>query len=200
CSSDLKTTPVKDKDGLGTGNGYTSAITAGTRANAIGYYTIDSNTKYVRVTISGSSAYVKEPFTLKNISVRSDSYAYELPAPTPDYPIEINSLNDFDVVSSVGKRNLFTKDLTSLSGDSDNGYKANMWAGTVVNNSNLIKMLKPSTTYNVSYKFRLDSLASGTTAFNQNAHGTILLYSGKTGYPTVNMGISGQDTISQANS
>src|SRR5699024_12340653 len=78
-----KTTPVKDKDGLGTGNGYTSAITAGTRANAIGYYTIDSNTKYVRVTISGSSAYVKEPFTLKNISVRSDSYAYELPAPTP---------------------------------------------------------------------------------------------------------------------
>src|SRR5699024_3022347 len=94
-----KTTPVKDKDGLGTGNGYTSAITAGTRANAIGYYTIDSNTKYVRVTISGSSAYVKEPFTLKNISVRSDSYAYEPPAPTPDYPIEIHSLNDFDVVS-----------------------------------------------------------------------------------------------------
>src|SRR5699024_6205689 len=26
-------------------------------------------------------------------------YAYEPPAPTPDYPIEIHSLNDFDVVS-----------------------------------------------------------------------------------------------------
>ena len=32
--------------------------------------------------------------------------AYEPPAPTPDYPIKIHSLNDFDVVSSVGNRNL----------------------------------------------------------------------------------------------
>ena len=31
---------------------------------------------------------------------------YERPAPAPDYPIEIHSLNDFDVVSSVGGRNL----------------------------------------------------------------------------------------------
>ena len=32
--------------------------------------------------------------------------AYEPPVPTPDYPISIHSLNDFDVVSSVGKENL----------------------------------------------------------------------------------------------
>ena len=32
--------------------------------------------------------------------------AYEPPAPTPDYPITIHNLNDFDVVSGVGKRNL----------------------------------------------------------------------------------------------
>ncbi|MGB3160396.1 MAG: phage tail spike protein, partial [Carnobacterium sp.] len=32
--------------------------------------------------------------------------AYEPPAPTPDYPIPIESLNNFDIVSSVGGRNL----------------------------------------------------------------------------------------------
>src|SRR5699024_5612377 len=32
--------------------------------------------------------------------------SYEPPAASPDYPIEIHSLNDFDVVSSVGKRNI----------------------------------------------------------------------------------------------
>ena len=36
----------------------------------------------------------------------STATAYEPPVPTPDYPISIHSLNDFDVVSSVGKENL----------------------------------------------------------------------------------------------
>lgn len=36
----------------------------------------------------------------------STATEYEPPAPTPDYPIEIHSLNDFDVVSSVGKENI----------------------------------------------------------------------------------------------
>ena len=38
----------------------------------------------------------------------STATAYEPPAPTPDYPIEIYSLNDFDVVSSVGRENLLS--------------------------------------------------------------------------------------------
>lgn len=101
-----KRTPVNDVGGNGTGNGYVTSISAGSRANAYSYYTIDNNVKYVLVSITGSSGYVSEPYTISNISVRSDSYAYEPPAPTPDYPIEIHSVNDFDVVSSVGKRNL----------------------------------------------------------------------------------------------
>ena len=42
---------------------------------------------------------------LSTFQVEEGSVAteYELPAPTPDNPIEIHSLNDFDVVSSVEK-------------------------------------------------------------------------------------------------
>src|SRR5699024_6157214 len=44
-------------------------------------------------------------------------------APTPDYPVEIHSLNDFDVVSSVGKRNLLegTRNLSGFWGTGYNG-------------------------------------------------------------------------------
>ena len=47
---------------------------------------------------------------------------YEPPAPTPDYPIEINSVNNVDVVSSVGGRNLLlnSADATSLNFNSNN--------------------------------------------------------------------------------
>lgn len=46
--------------------------------------------------------------TIENFQLEegSTATAYELPAPSPDYPIAIHSLNDFDVVSSVGNRNL----------------------------------------------------------------------------------------------
>lgn len=39
---------------------------------------------------------------------------YEPPAPSPDYPIEIHSLNDVDVVSSVGREN-FIAELSPMS-------------------------------------------------------------------------------------
>lgn len=45
-------------------------------------------------------------FTNIQIEEGSTATEYEPIAPTPDYPIEINSLNDFDVVSSVSGRNL----------------------------------------------------------------------------------------------
>ena len=55
----------------------------------------------------------------------STATAYELPAPTPDYPIEIHSLNDFDVVSSAGRRNLLptTYNLFTRDGGTYGFYK-----------------------------------------------------------------------------
>lgn len=55
-----------------------------------------------------------------NIQIEEGSTAteYEPPAPTPDYPIAIHSLNDFDVVSSVGKRNLLPKSEKEISSTS----------------------------------------------------------------------------------
>lgn len=49
---------------------------------------------------------------------------YERPAPAPDYPIEIHSLNDFDIVSSVGRENLLlnSKRTVTNSGYSLSGY------------------------------------------------------------------------------
>ena len=40
------------------------------------------------------------------VHVEIDGKSYQDGVPSPDYPIEIHSLNDFDVVSSVGRKNL----------------------------------------------------------------------------------------------
>ena len=56
---------------------------------------------------------------ISSIQIEHGSTAtpYELPAPTPDYPIAINSLNNVDVVSSVGKENLvLTSDKLKVGG------------------------------------------------------------------------------------
>lgn len=51
----------------------------------------------------GSFGYIKvDTFQLEEGPVATE---YEPPAPSPDYPIEIHSLNNVDVVSSVGLRN-----------------------------------------------------------------------------------------------
>ena len=52
---------------------------------------------------------VGETETYSDVQLEEGSVAnpYEPPAPTPDYPIEIESLNNFDVISSVGRENLF---------------------------------------------------------------------------------------------
>ena len=62
-----------------------------------------------RLNINGISNVSIKKIKFYNIQLEEGSVAtpYEPPAPTPDYPIEIESLNDFDVVSSVGGRNLF---------------------------------------------------------------------------------------------
>ena len=61
-------------------------------------------------------------FQLEEGSIATE---YEPPAPTPDNPIEIHSLNDFDVVSSVGRRNL-------LVGRESGNYRLNSNDNTTV--------------------------------------------------------------------
>lgn len=57
---------------------------------------------------SGGDSTETSEMLYPQIELGSTATAYEPPAPTPDYPVEIRSLNNFDVVSSVGKENLFT--------------------------------------------------------------------------------------------
>lgn len=77
-------------------------------------YKVPVGYNYVTITTGGSfqKSYhgIGTSLTWSNIQLEEGSVAtaYEPPAPTPDYPIEINSLNDFDVVSSVGRENLQT--------------------------------------------------------------------------------------------
>ena len=67
--------------------------------------------RYIELIFTTDSNLAIPPYTIDNIMVTSandDLTNYEPPAPSPDYPIEIHSLNEFYVVSSVGKRNLYT--------------------------------------------------------------------------------------------
>ncbi|MHC5226894.1 hypothetical protein ACYSNW_01305 [Enterococcus sp. LJL99] len=51
-----------------------------------------------------------------------------------------------------------------------------LWADWFVIDTELKKMLKPSTTYSIQYTFELLTKTANTTAFTQSAHGTLLLY------------------------
>lgn len=61
------------------------------------------------------------------------------------------------------------------------------WASLLVTNEQLKEMLKPSTTYSVQYIFELLSRADNTIPYPQPQHGTFLLYSGVSGYPSVDL-------------
>lgn len=73
------------------------------------------------------------------------------------------------------------------------------WAQILINNSELIKMLEPNTTYSVRYVFELLSLIAGTIAFAQNSHGTLLLYSGVSGYTSIPLGGTESGNSADAN-
>jgi hypothetical protein len=62
------------------------------------------------------------------------------------------------------------------------------WGYHLIEHEQLIKMLKPGKTYSVHYGFELLSRATGTTPQREPSHGTLLLYSGISGYPTVKLG------------
>ena len=61
-----------------------------------------------REVVTGSNGILRVAIQYNEPSVVSGSYWIEVKKapPAPDYPVEIHSLNDFDVVSSVGRENL----------------------------------------------------------------------------------------------
>jgi len=85
------------------GNGRTN-LTTGEHSHTMPH--IGSNVYRINYRVSVSEDYGNETLKIRNIWGASSDVGYEPPAPTPDYPIEIHSLNDFDVVSSVGRENL----------------------------------------------------------------------------------------------
>ena len=94
-------------------------------------------------------------------------------------------------------RNLWISSYPTVDGNTKDGYTIGGainegWARLFVDHDTTMEMLKPSTTYTLSYKFRLDSLAEGSVAYNQPNHGSLLLYSGAdaTKYPSVLIGLA----------
>ena len=89
-----------------------SSGTNGVNANGLATITTDSSGDaivWVRARNSNNKYDLDDFIYGRNwiqLEEGSTATAYEPPAPTPDYPVEIHSLNDFDVVSSVGGRNL----------------------------------------------------------------------------------------------
>ena len=67
-------------------------------------------------------------------------------------------------------------------------YPGGIWAQLVVSNEEIKTMLKPNTTYSVQYIFELLSRTEGTKAYNQNQHGSLLLYSGVSGNISIDLG------------
>ncbi|MCD5030386.1 collagen-like triple helix repeat-containing protein, partial [Enterococcus asini] len=67
-------------------------------------------------------------------------------------------------------------------------YPSGGWAYVFMANAQLKELLKPSTTYSVQYVFELLSRAEGTSAYAQNQHGSLLLYSGVAGYSSIDLG------------
>ena len=113
-----KKTPVLNDGGTHSSNGSLPKWSSNPTRYVHTSPRINNNTKWIRMVFSGHEKYTLSTVKIKNIMVVSGSSTeYEPPAPTPDYPIEIHSVNDFDVVSQkseggvidgieVGGRNL----------------------------------------------------------------------------------------------
>lgn len=86
--------------------------------------------------------------------------------------------------------NLFSMDLikypNNVSGTSwtTNGG----WASEFIENKKLKELFEPGKTYSIQYSFELLSKTEGTHPYNQSQHGTLLLYSGVAGYPSISLG------------
>ena len=89
----------------------------------------------------------------------------------------------------VGGRNLLPSSYPVHKGDTKNGYTPAYWGSTFIEFDNLIKIMQPSTTYTLRYKYRVDSFSTDGKTYNNATHGTLLLYSGVPGYSTVYIGV-----------
>lgn len=86
--------------------------------------------------------------------------------------------------------NLFSMDLvkypnnvSGTSWETDGG-----WASEFIDNKKLKNLFEPGKQYSIQYTFELLSKTEGTYPYNQQQHGTLLLYSGITGYPSIPLG------------
>lgn len=108
---------------------------------------------------------------------------YEQPAPTPDYPVEIHSLNDFDVVSSKGKRNLISMKDIRTNGASATSNGQNLLLQNVYGYPTGIlakDVIQAGKTYTMSHK---ENLVSGE--YNNGTAGSIRFYDPYGASPTI---------------
>lgn len=77
--------------------------------------------------------------------------------------------------------------------------KNGTWAGELILSNQFIKMLKPGRIYSSRYIFELLTLEPNSTAYSQDSHGTLLLYSGVKGFPNISLGGDGQGNSADAN-
>jgi len=67
----------------------------------------------------------------------------------------------------------------------------------IINNTALKQLLKPNTTYSIEYMFELLTRSSSVDYIN-SPNGTILLYSGISGYQTILLSSGGQGSVTEA--
>ena len=125
--TDIEGKPVTNTGGQHTANGNgTNALTTGNHSFTMPE--VNANVYKINITISVSTAYGNgNTLVINNIWGGSFQKIteYELPAPTPDYPIDIQSVNNFDIISQrsdyEGGRNLFAG--SNFASQYDAGYE-----------------------------------------------------------------------------
>lgn len=127
--------------------------------NSIKYFDLSENNQQYSFTFEYTSGTVISLYGWQDdtemwlhsimLSEGSSAIPYELPAPTPDYPVAINSLNNIDVVSSVGKENLLTDGILSLA---SNGSSISVDSSIKFNGDNTLKIDMTTTTSGVAGK------------------------------------------------
>ena len=139
-----------------------------------------------------TSVNVSDIFDTYNIwvSTTDTSYTPFIPnSPSPDYPSEL---------VSVGYKNYFTLDYITATGITKNELEkndftyTNCWASDIVLNANIVKMLKPSTTYTIKYKYQVlerpSSFGQHNTSYNLGLYnGSQMIWFGRTNKNSIDL-------------
>lgn len=138
-------------------------------------------------TASGSSIYLEDSAKTELIDFELEGKTEQDGEPTPDNPSEL---------VSVGYKNYFTLDYITAAGITKNDTETNdftytdCWGRDIVLNTNLIKMLEPSTSYTITYKYQI--LERPSTFGRWNVNYNLLLYNGSS---SVSLGTTNKNTI-----